>query len=290
MFQEDQYQLLDFGEQFKLELFSGTSVCRQTPSAIGKPLQRSRWPHVELTYLLDQNKNRWSGNKPEPWLLDFGTAGIQFELRCTATGQVGVFPEQATNWNWILKNKEVVQGRKALNLFGYTGGTTLALAMAGAEVVHVDSAASVVKWARGNADRSGLSDSPIRWIVEDARRFVQREIKRGNRYDIVIADPPSFGRGPKGETWKLERDLEWLADELRQLQSEHPVMSIISCHTPGVDQQRLGKFCQSLSLESGRSELLTLTLPVDQERLNQDPSNRSSVRLESGVCFRWLKS
>ena len=139
---------------------------------------------------------------PERWTIAHGP--LQFELKRTDFGHLGLFPEQAENWDWIAE-RVAAAGRplKVLNLFAYTGGSTLAAAAAGAEVVHVDAAKNIVAWARRNAELSGLADAPIRWIAEDAMKFVKRELKRGNRYDAVILDPPSYGHGPQGEVWRL---------------------------------------------------------------------------------------
>lgn len=283
MFSENQYQLIDFGDEQKLESFASVNICRDTPSAPGRRLDRSHWPNVDATCEWLGKTRHWSGQVPQDWTLKFGESPMKFELRLTPTGQVGVFPEQAINWDWILNHKIDFTGKKAINLFGYTGGTTMALATRGAKVAHVDAAGSVVKWARSNAARSGLSDAPIRWIVEDARRFVQREIKRGNRYDVVVADPPSFGRGPSGETWKLERDLEVFAEEVGQLLSETPSLVLISCHTPGIAARDLESVFRQAVLSHGRSPLAS-SMQAFEMKL---PVTNSSDALPSGCCFRW---
>jgi len=282
MFHPDQYQLLDFGNQQKLETFSGVTIDRMTPSAIGKKHDVAIWQSADLRYVSNRNKDRWSGEIPNAWELKFGETGIQFELRTTPTGQIGIFPEQATNWNWILDAPLELEGKTAINLFGYTGGTSLALAKRGAQVTHIDAATSVVKWARRNAELSGLADAPIRWIVEDAVRFVRREIKRGRKFDIIVADPPSFGRGPSGETRKFERDIESLVNDLRQLQSEDPAMLIFSCHTPGFDDRGLQMLVERT--------FGTKKLPGAGERFSfKLPAAQQSRSLPSGHCFRWMK-
>jgi len=205
MFTDDQYQLLDFGQNQKLERFANCATSRTTPSSPGRKQQPQLWQQADLNFDRQRKNDRWLGTTPVPWQLNFGQTDICFELRTAPTGQVGVFPEQAGNWDWILNSPIDLQGCRALNLFAYTGGTTLALASRGVSVTHVDAAPSVVKWARRNAELSKLDQHPIRWIVEDAAQFVAREIKRGNQYDILIADPPSFGRGPKGQTRLAER-------------------------------------------------------------------------------------
>lgn len=280
MFDHDQYQLLDFGQNQKLEQFAGSVVSRTTPSAPGKKQSPQSWHATDLMFDGDQPSNqRWSGTPAPPWVVSFGKTRIRLELRQTPTGQVGIFPEQAANWNWIKDSSLDLSNFSALNLFAYTGGTTLALADRGVRVTHVDAASSVVKWARHNAELSGLSQHPIRWIAEDATRFVQREIKRGNRYEIIVADPPSFGRGPKGETWKLERDIDGLLAGLAQILSDNPTMLIFSSHTPNFEEHQWRRaVSQHFTLPTGNSESLTLSLKAS-----------SGQRLPSGHCFRWSR-
>ena len=189
--------------------------------------------------------------------MEFGA--IRFELKATEFGHLGVFPEQAENWRWIgdqvrysrSENGNPTHRPKILNLFAYTGGSTMAAALAGAEVVHVDSARGTVAWARRNAELSGLADAPIRWIVEDARRFISRELARGNRYDAVILDPPSYGHGPKGQNWKLERDLPGLLGESISLLSDQPLFVLLSCHTPGITDAIAGQMLEDAAKSAG---------------------------------------
>ena len=280
MFNSDQYQLLDFGQNQKLERFAGCSTSRTTPSGPGRKQQPQLWQQAELRYDGHQPKNRWSGSPPDPWQLNFGETDICFELRTAPTGQVGIFPEQAVNWDWILNSPLNLSGYKALNLFAYTGGSTLALASRGVSVTHVDAAPSVVKWARRNAELSKLDQHPIRWIVEDAAQFVAREIKRGNQYDIIVADPPSFGRGPKGQTWKIQQDLPSLMFELNDLLSDQRCMLIFSSHTPGFEQQQWGQLVgEAISLPPGIGEAFQFDLETP-----------AATTLPSGHCFRWQRS
>ncbi len=174
---------------------------------------------------------KWDGSPPELWQI--GHRQKIFNLKPTPAGQVGIFPEQALNWSWIESQPQELSGLSALNLFGYTGGTTLSLASRGASVVHVDSARNVVRWARQNAADSKMEHLPIRWIVEDAVKFVKRESVRGSKYDILVADPPSYGTGPKRERWKFEEDFETLLALLAEVSSRKLRMALISCHTTG---------------------------------------------------------
>jgi len=238
MFSTDQYQLLDFGEGRKLEFFAGLVVDR--PSPVSEGISRAdpeRWQQADLRFEReDDEQGRWinlSGKDQHEanWYLSHGS--FQLELKTTPFGHLGVFPEQVTNWDWISHQVQRT-GRplKVLNLFAYTGGSTLAAAAAGAELVHVDAAKNIVSWARQNAAASGLGDHPIRWIDEDARLFVRREINRGNHYDVVILDPPSYGHGPDGQAWKIHQHLPALLADCATLTSQQRAAILITCHTP----------------------------------------------------------
>ena len=200
------YRLIDCTGGEKLELWKDVSLIRPDPQIIWKtekksPLWDSAHGHY---YRSEKGGGQWSFKKkiPESWVIGYG--GLRFNIRPTGFKHTGLFPEQAVNWDYmdgIIRSA----GRpiNVLNLFAYTGGATLACANAGASVCHVDASKGMVQWARDNAKASGLEDKPIRWIVDDCEKFVTREIKRGRRYDAVIMDPPSYGRGPTGEVWKL---------------------------------------------------------------------------------------
>jgi 23S rRNA (cytosine1962-C5)-methyltransferase len=211
---------------------------------------------------------------------------LTFQLQATPFGHVGVFPEQFANWEWIVRQvcKQVKsqgeEGRplRVLNLFAYTGGSTLAAAAAGAEVVHIDAARNIVERARRNANRSGLADRPIRWISEDATKFCQRELKRGNRYDAVILDPPSYGHGPKGESWKIGTHLLPLIAMCGELTAERRAFVLTTCHTPGIGQAELAAylaegFFGTCGQPPAAGELVLET--------------REGRRLPSGVFARW---
>lgn len=204
---------------------------------------------------------------------------LQFELRPTPFGHLGVFPEQAANWDWIGARIRRAKGPlRVLNLFAYTGGSTLAAAAAGAEVVHVDAAKNVVAWARRNAELSNLADAPIRWITEDARKFVRREINRGERYDAVILDPPSYGHGPGGEVWKIERHLPELLADCGKLTEGRREFLLLTCHSPSFGlAEAQACFADSIfghCQNSGRAEPLFL-------------STADGRRLPSGIAVRW---
>lgn len=239
MFALDQYELLDFGDGRKLERFGRYVLDRPSPAAEGEAkMDPELWGSANAQFRRKEGqKGVWLGDLPRDW--EIACREFRLQLKPTEVGHLGVFPEQAANWSII--NKCVSHAisvnavpPKVLNLFAYTGGSSLAAAAAGAEVVHVDSARNVVSWARKNADISTLGDAKIRWIDEDARKFVEREIRRGNSYDIVILDPPSYGHGPKGQVWKLAKDLMPLLEMCGELTKQNRLMLLLTCHSTGI--------------------------------------------------------
>ena len=277
MFRLDQYELIDFGDGEKLENFGGVHVRRESPVAIGPKSLPSDWQGALRFQKEAHGTGFWSGAEhPKPWTLRHES--ISLELKATPFGHLGVFPEQAANWSWINSLPFELTGLKAINLFAYTGGTTLSLAARGALVAHVDSAKNIVNWARANAALSRLENAPIRWIVEDAMTFLRREIKRENYYDIVVADPPSFGRGTRKETWKLERDIDELLDLLSKLTKYRCRAVLFSCHTPEYDSARLRKIiAKCFDLSGGTLNSSSLYL-----------NSRDGRQLFGGSCFRWF--
>jgi 23S rRNA (cytosine1962-C5)-methyltransferase len=235
---ENPYELLDFGQGRKLERFGTRIVDRPAPQAERAPRRPEAWLRAQARF--DADRAGAVGNWIPPdltdttWPIDFGL--FTLELRLAPQGQVGVFPEQQRNWYWIGRQIQAA-GKptpRVLNLFGYTGGSTLAAAAAGAEVTHVDSSTPSIHWARENARLSGLEEAPIRWITEDARLFVQRELRRGRQYQGIILDPPSFGRGPRGQVWKLSRDLPELLNLCQELASDQLQFFLLTFHTTGI--------------------------------------------------------
>lgn len=228
------YELIDSGNGEKLERYGKYVMRRPDPQALwNKTLSESEWKSADAIFLADKKvwkkKNEQMQNE---WQISFGK--IKFNIKPTAFKHTGVFPEQESNWKWI-EEKIKNSGRKLkiLNLFGYTGGATLAALSAGAEVVHVDGSKSAVSWAKENAELSDLDKKPVRWIIDDARKFVMREIKRGERYDGIIMDPPSFGRGGKGEIWKIEDNFLPLLSECAKVLSDNPVFFLINGYAAG---------------------------------------------------------
>jgi 23S rRNA (cytosine1962-C5)-methyltransferase len=257
VFTPDQYQLLDFGQGRKLERFGPWVLDRPSPAAEAVRMQdQGLWRQADARFeRREEDAGSWQtfGDLPDRWTVAHGT--MRFEISLTPFGHVGLFPEQAGNWNWLAEQLETSsRPLRLLNLFAYTGGSTLAAA-AGAEVVHVDSSRSAVAWARRNAALSGLETAPIRWIVEDAMKFVRRELRRGNRYDGFILDPPSYGHGPAGETWQVDEHLEELIERCIELTGGTPKLALATCHSPGWPGELLAKCLPGAT--PGELELVT---------------------------------
>lgn len=231
----DGYELLDSGGGRKLERFGRYTLARPCSQAMWRPaLPASAWSRADASFDREDG-NRWHGraNLPKEWTIE--TAGVKFRLGGTDFGHLGIFPEQRAQWRWI-REAVASAGRRVsvLNLFAYSGGSTMAAALGGAEVCHLDASKGMVEWARANAALNGLSAAPIRWIVDDAHKFMRREARRGRRYDAVILDPPTFGRGASGEMYKIERDLTETLDLCADLLSDAPLFVLFSSHTPGL--------------------------------------------------------
>lgn len=235
MFDSTQYELLDFGDGRKLERLGRHVLDRPSPAAEGaSPADPAAWQAATARYdRTSGEQGRWrpAAAVAQPWIVEHGP--LRLELTVSPSGNLGLFPEQAENWDWLARQLRRAPGSKVLNLFAYTGGSTLACAAAGAEVVHVDAAKNILARARRNAELSGLAASPIRWIAEDALTFARREWKRGNKYDAVILDPPSYGHGPKGQPWKLGEQLAELLETCAALTEGQRAFMLLTCHTPG---------------------------------------------------------
>lgn len=235
----DDYELIDAGEGARLERFGHHIVHRKLPAASGEWRSPGRWADADLRFDRDRG---WSGTGLEAARSGWNArvADLTFELRPTDAGQVGIFPEHAATLPWLRERVDAVPERPTvLNLFGYTGMATLALARAGAAVVHVDAARPTVAWARRNAALDDLADRPIRWLVDDAGAFVAREIRRGRRYDGVVLDPPTYGHGASGKAWRLETDLQPLLDDVRSLLTPTGWV-LLTAHSEAIDADDLG--------------------------------------------------
>ena len=229
------YEVLDCSGGEKLERWGSYILRRPDPQVIWDTGKGKEWKKVNATY---HRSNKGGGaweffNLPEQWSISYGK--LVFHLKPFSFKHTGLFPEQAVNWDWF-SEKIRLAGReiRVLNLFAYTGGATIAAAAAGASVTHVDASKGMVAWAKENAASSGLKDAPIRWLQDDCLKFVEREIRRGNRYDGIIMDPPSYGRGPKGEIWKIEDQLFGLIQRAAALLTEKPLFFLVNSYTTGL--------------------------------------------------------
>lgn len=235
------YELLDTGYGEKLERWGKVVLRRPDPQAIWPPkLSQDEWVKADAVYQRSQTGGggwRFEQNIPERWPVFYENKAdrLGFYVKMMGFKHTGLFPEQAVNWNYIIeKIKNAKRSISVLNLFAYTGGATIAAAYAGAEVCHVDSSKGMVNWAKENIVLNGLSDRKVRFIVDDVVKFVKREIRRGKRYDCIIMDPPSYGRGPEGEKWEIETELFALVENCCELLSDEPLFFLINGYTTGL--------------------------------------------------------
>ena len=260
------YDLLDSGEGRKLERFGLYVLSRPCSQAVWKPSCTDEvWNAAHATFDRAEG-NQWRNRSAVTGAWQIVVDDVIFKLSGTDFGHLGIFPEQREQWRWIRERvrSALAGGRdkvSVLNLFAYSGGSTLAAALGGAEVCHLDASKGMVQWARENAALNGLSDHPIRWISDDAHKFLHREVRRGRVYDAVILDPPTFGRGQNNEMYKIERDLPETLALCRRLLSKEPLFILLSAHTPGytpvVMQNVLGQAAEGLGgrVESGEMML-----------------------------------
>ncbi|TAN33627.1 SAM-dependent methyltransferase [Patescibacteria group bacterium] len=294
---EKDYELLDSGEGEKLERYGKYVLSRPDPQALWRKSAPELWPKADAVFsrrdpvgVRGDQATEWKlkAGVSRKWQVEFG--GLRFWIKPSAFKHTGLFPEQKGNWEWI---KKVLDSRRSLprtrirggndkvnvlNLFGYTGGATLAAAQAGAQICHVDGSKSAIGWARENAEISGLSEKPVRWILDDAVAFVKREIKRGRKYDGIIMDPPAFGHGPKGEMWKIEEDFLELMDLCAQLLSDKPLFFLVNGYASGYSSITYANNLESLvkKLAGGSVEHGELTIEEKSGRL-----------LPCGIFARW---
>jgi 23S rRNA (cytosine1962-C5)-methyltransferase len=214
------YALIDSGEHVKLERIGDVLVARPETQALWKKAEPELWKDADAVFGLDEKKGAWKTRTelPDPWILEWNT--LKFSAKLNSFKHIGFFPEQAPNWAWISDVTRSLAHPKVLNLFGYTGVASLAAAEAGASVTHVDASKQSIAWARENAQLSEIPEDSIRWILDDALAFVKREARRGSVYEGIILDPPAFGRGAKGEVWKIEEDLLALLMSINQILSK----------------------------------------------------------------------
>ncbi len=234
------YKIIDTSGGEKLERWGGITLVRPDPQVIWHSEHKTDlWKRADAVYhRSSKGGGEWEFRRkfPESWNIEYGK--LRFVIRPTGFKHTGLFPEQAVNWDFMSDRIRTAKASgceiKVLNLFAYTGGATLACANAGASVTHVDASKGMVSWARDNAEASALADRPIRWLVDDCEKFVKREIRRGNRYDGIVMDPPSYGRGPGGEIWKLEDCIFDLVKLCTEVLSENPIFFLLNSYTTGL--------------------------------------------------------
>lgn len=265
------FELVDCSDGEKLERWGNFYLVRPDPQAIWKtPKNNIHWADRDARYKRSETGGgSWDkGKLPENWKIRYGE--LTFNVKPMNFKHTGLFPEQACNWDYAMsKIRGAGRDIKVLNLFAYTGAATVACAKAGASVCHVDAAKGMVAWAKENAAASGLKDAPIRWIVDDCVKFIEREIRRGNRYDAIIADPPSYGRGPGGEIWKLEQNLWPFVSLCADVLSDNPLFVIINSYTTGLAPTVLTYVSESIfgKKYGGHCESRELGLPVTDSGL-----------------------
>ncbi len=282
---ENAYELLDSGEGMKLERFGAITLARPDPEALWPKRDPKLWAKADATYERKAVSGTWKAKSalPKKWNIEYG--GLTLELRPTSFKHVGLFPEQLSHWQWLAQKVRAAQksGKasiKALNLFAYTGGATLALATVGAEVVHVDSSKVAIDWARQNAELSGLADAPIRWIEDDVLKFLRREKKRGNTYDVILMDPPAFGHGSGATLWKIERDFYELFSLAKDVLASDAVAFIVNGYTAGYSHLAFLNNMQDVeAAHGGSTESGELALP----------EKGTGRLLPAGVFARWSK-
>ncbi len=275
----EDYEILECGDGMKKERWGDIILVRPDPQVIW-PRTAPDWGKYDALYHRSaKGGGTWDYHKslPESWIIKYKDR--RFKIRPTNFKHTGLFPEQAVNWDWFGKKiSDSKKPVKVLNLFGYTGGATVAAAAAGAEVCHVDAAKGMVAWCRENAALSNLGEAPIRYIIDDCVKFVEREIRRGSKYQGIIMDPPSYGRGSKGEVWQFERDLYGLLQKCAQIFDKHGLFFLVNAYTTGVSPTVVGNLLrESMSEFSGKVSSGEVGLPI---------SNTLNT-LPCGLYARW---
>ncbi|MFA6017827.1 MAG: class I SAM-dependent methyltransferase [Patescibacteria group bacterium] len=270
-----EFALLDSGAFEKRERFGDVIMIRPEPQALWKKENEEAWNDSHLSYKRQGREGEWTINKkvPESWNIHW--EDLTFRIRPTSFKHTGLFPEQANNWVWIREN--VKPGMKVLNMFGYTGAATLVAASVGADVTHLDASKPVVTWGKENADLSGLSERPIRWIVDDAQKFVAREIRRGNMYDAIFMDPPAFGRGPEGELWQFEDHLPELLTDCAKLLNKNSGLLLVNAYSLGFPALSIENLLRTSI--SWKTEIQSVELTLKEESVR-------AFELPTGIAVR----
>ena len=274
------YECIDTANGEKLERWGNIILCRPDPQVIwDEKADAPMWKKADAHYHRSSSGGgKWEYKKtiPEQWTVNY--KNLTFNIKPMGFKHTGLFPEQAVNWDYMMDKIRKRGSAKVLNLFAYTGGATVACAKAGANVTHVDASKGLVQWAKENARSSGLADAPIRYLVDDCMKFVEREIRRGNHYDAIIMDPPSYGRGPGGEVWKIEESICAFVRRCALLLSDEPLFFIINSYTTGLAPTVLTNLMQ-MCLPEGKIESSEIGLKI----------TASSMVLPCGATGRWEK-
>lgn len=274
------YECIDTANGEKLERWGDVVLCRPDPQVIwDTKASPELWKTADAHYHRSSSGGgKWEYRRqiPEQWVVRY--KNLAFNIKPMGFKHTGLFPEQAVNWDYMMDKISTRRGAKVLNLFAYTGGATVACAKAGASVTHVDASKGMVQWAKENAKLSGLQDAPIRYLVDDCMKFVEREIRRGNKYDAILMDPPSYGRGPGGEVWKIEDSICQFVRRCTLLLSDNPLFFIINSYTTGLAPTvliNLMKMC----LPDGKTQSSEIGLKITS----------SDMVLPCGATCRWEK-
>lgn len=276
------YEVIDCDNGEKLERWGDYLLIRPDPQVIWQGKRTNNgWRKPNAHYhRSSKGGGEWEFiSLPQEWTIDY--KDLTFNLKPFSFKHTGLFPEQAANWDWCAdKIKNAGRPIKVLNLFAYTGGATISALAAGASVTHVDASKGMVNWAKENATSSHVDDKPVRWLVDDCGKFVEREIRRGNKYDAIIMDPPSYGRGPKGEIWKIEDSIYPFMEKSVELLSDNPLFFLVNSYTTGLQPGVLKYMISSLVIPKfgGRVEADELGLPISQ----------NGLVLPCGACGRWM--
>jgi 23S rRNA (cytosine1962-C5)-methyltransferase len=277
------YEILDSGEGMKLERWGKYTLARPDPQALWPKQNPKLWKDIDAEFIrTETGAGKWKrrAGVPEQWTVSYGD--LTFHIKPTTFKHTGLFPEQAANWDFISqKIKSAHRPIKLLNLFAYTGGATLAAAKAGAHITHVDAAEGMIDWAKENAKASGLELAPIRYLVDDALKFVEREHRRGETYDAIIMDPPSYGRGAKGEVWKLEDHILELLNATEKILSAEPLFVLVNAYTTGFSRIALMNMMESVFVQKHEGKL-------SSDELALTP-HEGGLPLPAGIFTRWEK-
>ena len=279
----EDYELIDATDGERLERWGNILLIRPDPQIIWSAKRiDSRWNNANAVYHRSQSGGGyWEKLKHVPDIWQISYKNLKFNLKPMGFKHTGLFPEQAVNWD-MMQNaiKNANRPVNVLNLFAYTGGATVACLSAGASVTHVDASKGMVNWAKENAASSGLSDKPVRWLVDDCLKFVQREIRRGKKYEGIVMDPPSYGRGPNGEVWKIEQKLNELLTSVSALLSDNPVFFILNSYTGGLSPTILNYMVKETVIGDHNSEVITDEIGI--------PVSERDIILPCGATTYWI--